>query len=160
MAVRRGSFAFACAAAAILILAAYANAFRNSFHFDDAHVIESNVYIRSLHNVPRFFTDAHTFSSLPQNSTYRPLVTLSLAFDYARGGLNPVPYHVTQIVLLIVTGALLVIFFTPLVGEWPALFAATLFCVHTANTETMNLIFELSIDFSRADAIGRQSFPS
>src|SRR5436190_3142238 len=140
MAVRRGSFAFACAAAAILILAAYANAFRNSFHFDDAHVIENNVYIRSLHNVPRFFTDAHTFSSLPQNSTYRPLVTLSLAFDYARGGLNPVPYHVTQIVLLIVTGALLVIFFTPLVGEWPALFAATLFCVHTANTETMNLI--------------------
>ena len=140
MAVRRGSFAFGCAAAAALVVAAYANSFRNSFHFDDAHVIETNVYIRSLHNVPLFFTDAHTFSSLPQNSTYRPLVTLSLALDYARGGLDPAPYHVTQIVLLMVTGALLLIFFTPLIGEWPALFAATLFCVHTANTETMNLI--------------------
>jgi Flp pilus assembly protein TadD len=42
--------------------------------------------------------------------------------------------------LLLVTGALLVAFFTPLIGAWRALFAATLFCVHTANTETMNLI--------------------
>jgi tetratricopeptide (TPR) repeat protein len=132
--------AFAYAAAVALILAAYANSLGNSFHFDDGHVIESNVYIRSLDNVPRFFSDAHTFSSLPQNATYRPLVTLSLALDYARGGLDPRPYHVTQLALLLITGALLVIFFTPLAGEWPALFAATFFCVHTANTETMNLI--------------------
>src|SRR5881397_1680095 len=87
----------------LLIIAAYANSLHNSFHFDDAHVIASNIYIRSLHNVPLFFKDAHTFSSLPQNSTYRPLVTLSLALDYARvrgqarGALDPYPYHVTQI---------------------------------------------------------------
>jgi hypothetical protein len=92
-------------------------------------------------NVPRFFTDAHTFSSLPQNATYRPLVTLSLAIDYARGhGLDPLAFHTTQIALVLITGALLLLFFTPLIGQWLALFAATLFCVHTANTETMNLI--------------------
>jgi tetratricopeptide (TPR) repeat protein len=138
---RRLSFAVYCAAAMALVIAAYANSLHNSFHFDDSHVIETNLYLRKLGNVPRFFTDAHTFSSLPQNATYRPLVTLSLAIDYARGhGLDPVAFHTTQIALLLITGVLLVLFFTPLIGEWLALFAATLFCVHTANTETMNLI--------------------
>jgi tetratricopeptide (TPR) repeat protein len=142
---RRLSFAAYCAAAIALVIAAYAGSLHNSFHFDDSHVIETNLYLRNLDNVSRFFTDAHTFSSLPQNATYRPLVTLSLAIDYARGhGLDPVAFHTTQIALLLLTGALLVLFFTPLVtplmGEWLALFAATLFCVHTANTETMNLI--------------------
>jgi tetratricopeptide (TPR) repeat protein len=141
---RRLSFAVYCAAAIALVIAAYANSLHNSFHFDDSHVIETNLYLRSLGNVSRFFTDANTFSSLPQNATYRPLVTLSLAIDYARGHGDPFPFHTTQIALLLITGALLVLFFTPLfnplMGEWLALFAATLFCVHTANTETMNLI--------------------
>jgi tetratricopeptide (TPR) repeat protein len=141
---RRLSFAVYCAAAIALVIAAYASSLHNSFHFDDSHVIETNLYLRSLGNVPRFFTDAHTFSSLPQNATYRPLVTLSLAIDYARGHGDPFAFHTTQIALLLITGALLVLFFTPLftplMGEWLALFAATLFCVHTANTETMNLI--------------------
>jgi Tfp pilus assembly protein PilF len=137
----RTPFLLACAAAIALVAAAYANSIDNSFHFDDSHVIEKNLYLRSLDYVPRYFTDAHTFSSLPQNATYRPLVTLSLALDYARThSLDPRPFHITQIVLLIVTGGLLVVFFTPFLGAWPALFATTLFCVHTANSETMNLI--------------------
>jgi tetratricopeptide (TPR) repeat protein len=136
------SFILACAAAIALIAAAYGNSIDNDFHFDDAHVIESNLFLRSLSNVPRFFTDANTFSSLPQNATYRPLVTLSLALDYAIGrGLAPRVFHRTQIALLLITGAMLVAFFTTLTrSRWLALFAATLFCVHTANTETMNLM--------------------
>jgi tetratricopeptide (TPR) repeat protein len=137
----RFRFFLASAAAIVLVTAAYANSLRNSFHFDDAHVIENNLYLRSLDYVPRYFTDAHTFSSLPQNATYRPLVTLSLALDYARThSLDPRPFHVTQIALLLIAGALLVVFFERSLGAWPALFAATLFCVHTANSETMNLI--------------------
>jgi tetratricopeptide (TPR) repeat protein len=135
-------FYAACAAAILLIAAAYGNSLDNTFHFDDSHVIETNLFLRSLGNIPRFFTDPNTFSSLPQNATYRPLVTLSLALDYAwGGGLEPRAFHVTQLVLLLITGALLVAFFTTLTGSRPAaLFAATLFCVHTANTETLNLI--------------------
>jgi tetratricopeptide (TPR) repeat protein len=136
-------------AAAILIVSAYANSLHNEFHFDDSHVIVNNIYIRSLKNTHLFFTDAHTFSSLPQNSTYRPLVTLSYALDYAAGrGLDPLAFHVTQIVLLLVVWWLLVLFYrrvldvaalspaNPLV----ALGAATLFAVHTANSETMNFL--------------------
>src|ERR1017187_1363367 len=145
----RGGFLFLAFVSAGLILFAYANSLHNEFHFDDGHVIVNNVYIRSLRNTPRFFTDAHTFSSLPQNATYRPLVTLSYAIDYASGdGLDPVAFHITQISLLIVMWVMLIPFYLRLldlanraaVNRFIALAAATLFAVHTANTETMNLI--------------------
>jgi hypothetical protein len=101
------------AVAAALFLGAYANSWRNSFHFDDAHVIVSNPAIASLANVPRFFTDARTFSSLPANQTYRPLVSLTLAVGHAvarattGNGLDPRPYHVTQLLLVALTAILL-----------------------------------------------------
>ncbi len=137
-------------AAGLAVIAAYANSLHNSFHFDDGHVIENNLYIRSLSNVPRYFVDADTFSSLPQNATYRPLVTLTLAIDYHFAhGLDPLQYHVTQILLLLILAALLVLFYRDVMQlagveapwiELAAIFSATLFAVHTGNTETMNLI--------------------
>ena len=67
------------------ITVAYCNHFSNEFHFDDSHTVVDNPTIRSLHNVPRFLTDASTFSVLPANQTYRPMVSASLALDYALG---------------------------------------------------------------------------
>lgn len=140
----RSRLILASSAALILVIAAYANFFHNSFHFDDDHVIVQNPSIRSLANWPRFFTDAHTFSSLPTNATYRPLVTLSFALDYAaRHSLDPVPFHITQLVLLLATALLLVIVYWHLFGRSEVLLAvaaAAIFCVHTANTETMNFL--------------------
>lgn len=134
----------AASCAIALILCAYANFFRNDFHFDDSHVIVENGAIHTLANWPRFFTDAHTFSSLPSNATYRPLVTLSFALDYAvRHSLDPVPFHVTQLLLLLAVGVLLAIVCTLLFGresQLLAIAAAAIFCVHTANTETMNFL--------------------
>ena len=87
---RTWMFTGACLLALAVVAGAYSNSLHNSFHFDDDHVLESNLYVRSLKNVPLFFTDAQTFSSLPTNATYRPLVTLSLALDYWLGrGLDP-----------------------------------------------------------------------
>ena len=134
----------AAAALLLLLLGAYANFFRNAFHFDDSHVIVENAAIHSLSNVLAFFTDAHTFSSQPTNATYRPLVTLSFAIDYAiAGGLDPLPFHVTQLLLLIIVGVLLAVVCTHLFGrsyQVHAIVASGLFCVHTANTETMNFL--------------------
>src|ERR1035438_1346355 len=74
----------------LAVLGAYANHFENTFHFDDAHTVEENPFIRDLHNIPRFFTDATTFSSLPTNQSYRPLISTTLAIDYHLAhGLNP-----------------------------------------------------------------------
>src|ERR1700729_3675329 len=78
----------------LVVALAYSNHFQNDFHFDDFHTVNNNPYIRSLHNAKLFFTDSTTFSVLPANRTYRPLVTLSLAFDYwLGGGLKPLYFH-------------------------------------------------------------------
>jgi hypothetical protein len=71
--------------AVLAIYLAYSNSFQNGFHFDDFHTVVDNPGIRSLHDVPRFFTGATTFSVLPANRTYRQIVSASLAFDYALG---------------------------------------------------------------------------
>ena len=68
----------------------YRNHFGNTFHFDDGHTIVRNPWIRDIHNIPRFFLDSRTFSILPPNRSYRPLLTTSLAIDYWLGnGLAP-----------------------------------------------------------------------
>jgi tetratricopeptide (TPR) repeat protein len=142
-------FVATCLVAACGVLAAYSNHFDNGFHFDDSHVIVDNLSIRGLHDVPRFFADPQTFTSLPQNAVYRPLLTLSYAIDYhLGGGLEPRQFHLTQFGLLLLLGVLLVPFIRRLFdsvdpgprNRWVALAAATLFCIHTANTETVNYL--------------------
>src|SRR2546428_2187289 len=68
MVQNRWVFVIACTFSFFLLLGAYANHFHNSFHFDDSHVIENNLYIRNLRNIPLFFVDGRTFSSLPSNA--------------------------------------------------------------------------------------------
>src|SRR6266542_6090733 len=85
----------ACALLLVAILAAYANHFHNSFHFDDGHAIINNASIRDLRNIPLFFRDATTFSALPSNQSYRPLVSTLVAIDYRLGGMQPFWFHLS-----------------------------------------------------------------
>ena len=142
-------FGETCLCALALLFGAYTNSFHNAFHFDDSHVIETNLYIQSLTNIPLFFTDARTFSSLPTNAVYRPLVTLSLTLDYwLGGGLDPWQFHVSQFVMLMLVSLLLFCFVLKLLdlaaahwwNRYVALLSTLLFAVHTVNTETVNYI--------------------
>ncbi len=150
-------FLIAAALTAAAIVFVYSNSLHNAFHFDDRHVIVNNVFIRSLRHVPLFFRDAHTFSTRADHATYRPLVTLTYAIDFAiTGSLDPVPFHVTQIVLLLVIWAMLIVFYRKALdvarpsprNGWIALAAATVASIHTVNTETMNLISARSEELS------------
>lgn len=142
------------AAAGLLFatIAAYANHFHNSFHFDDAHTIENNASIRELQNIPLFFRDATTFSSLPSNQSYRPLVSTLLAIDYRLGGLQPIYFH-ASILALFVALTLLLGFVTYRLVEtvvqsprnlWIAFAAAAWYGLHPANADTVNYIIALS----------------
>ncbi|HEX3157002.1 MAG TPA: tetratricopeptide repeat protein [Gemmatimonadaceae bacterium] len=156
-----------------LIACAYAGSWRNAFHFDDTHVVESNPSIRSLVNAPSFFTDARTFSSLPANQTYRPLVSLTLAVDHAVArattgeGLDPRAYHATQLLLLVLAAVLLGGVAWRLYREAAhddaglgrhaaaaALVAATLFAVHVANSQVGNYISARSESLSAVGLLG------
>ena len=147
------SFLLACLLAAALLGIAYANHFRNDFHFDDAHTIQNNLYIRDLANIPEFFRNPRTFSSLPANQSYRPLLSTTLAIDYRLGGgLNPLAFHITSFALLALQCIAMLLLFRRLMdrarphpwNRWIALFGATWYAVHTANAETVNYIIARS----------------
>src|SRR6266550_9514980 len=131
------------------LLAAYANHFHNSFHFDDAHTIETNATIRDLRNIPQFFHDATTFSSLPSNQSYRPLVSTLLAIDYRLGGgLNPLWFHISIFTLFVALTLLLAFVVHRMLdhaasssrNRWIALGAAALYGLHPANADTINYV--------------------
>lgn len=147
----RGKSRVALGAALLLValVAAYGNHFHNSFHFDDAHTIENNAAIRELHNIPKFFRDATTFSSLPSNQSYRPLVSTLLAIDYRLGGgLHPFWFHLSIFVFFIVLVLVLALVIDRLLeiaaptswNVWIALTAAALYGLHPANADTVNYI--------------------
>ncbi len=136
----------------ITLLTAYANHFHNSFHFDDAHTVENNASIREVRNIPMFFRDATTFSSLPSNQSYRPLVSTLLAIDYRLGGLQPFSFRLSIFVLFVAL-TLLVAFVihrllersaTPSANGWIALAAAAWYGLHPANADTVNYIIASS----------------
>jgi tetratricopeptide (TPR) repeat protein len=87
--------AFLIAAAA---LAAYANSFRGPFVFDDQPAIRDNPAIRQLTAV---WGDA-SGRGLPTSG--RPMVGLSLALNYAAGGLEVGGYHAVNLAIHILAG--------------------------------------------------------
>jgi len=135
----------------LAICAAYANSFENGFHFDDFHTVVDNPAIQSLRNVPRFFTDATTFSVLPANRTYRPVVSTSLAIDYALGrGYVPLWFHIGTFLVFLGEVWLLYALYRLLLdkirpgpaNEWVALFGAAWFGLHPAMAETVNYVIQ------------------
>src|SRR6266480_4204371 len=151
----------------VTLLAAYSNHFHNSFHFDDAHTIVTNAAIRELRNIPVFFRDATTFSSLPSNQSYRPLVSTLLAIDYSLGhGLQPFWFHLSIFALFVALTLLLAFVLYRLIDPptdgfaspsgsalragsavnnlWIALAAAAWYGLHPANADTVNYIIASS----------------
>jgi tetratricopeptide (TPR) repeat protein len=133
----------------LAILAAYANHFHNSFHRDDGHTIITNASIRDLRNIPLFFRDATTFSALPSNQSYRPLVSTLLAIDYRlANGLEPFWFHLSIFALFIALTLLLGSVIHHLLernaasssNRWIAFAAAAWYALHPANADTINYI--------------------
>ncbi len=135
------------------ILLTYANHWHNDFHFDDAHTIQNNVYIQSLKNIPLFFKDAITFSSIHSHCSYRPLVSTTLAIDYHLGnGLNPFYFHLSTFIFFLLQGVLMFFFFLKMLNlasantpnRFISLFATGLYMLHPALAETVNYIISRS----------------
>ncbi len=136
----------------------YLNHFDNPFFFDDTHTISNNESIKSLDNWTEFFTNADTFSSLPANRSYRPIITLMNAIDYAiAGGIksNVFHYHIFfwYLTLIVLVFILVKHIYKKSFDKFQwigviALFATAWFALHTANAETINYICARSDSFS------------
>jgi protein O-mannosyl-transferase len=115
----------------------YSNGYRHAFQLDDAYTVVSNPAVRSLRNIPRFFADPATYTSIREQADYRPLLQVTYALDYALGGYNQWWWHFTQVLLhVIVTLGVFVLcrrILTLLGDKEPdriAVFATLLFAIH------------------------------
>src|SRR5436305_1328809 len=140
---------------AALLLATYSNHFQNSFHFDDAHTIVNNAAIRDLKNIPLFFRDGTTFSSLPSNQSYRPLVSTLIAIDYRLGGSNTFAYHMSIFALFLALNLFLAFVIYRLIDNvWIAFVAAALYGLHPVNADTVNYIIASAEIISTLGIVG------
>ncbi len=143
-----------------VIFLTYSNHFHNSFHFDDAHTIEDNAYIRDIHNIPLFFKDVSTTSAMPSHQGYRPLVTTTLAIDYAmslkssggKEGYNTFWYHVSSFSWFLLVVILIYFIqvklydsaFNQPYNKYFAMLGCAWYGLHTVNAETVNYIIQRS----------------
>ena len=127
--------------AVVLALAAfgvYANAYEHEFLLDSLHTVRDNPAIRDLGNVPAFFTDLDTASTLRSNADYRPVLMISYALNHAFAGSAMPSWHATQIALHLgcAVGAYLLVWrlgrehLRARVLRWTALATALLFVLH------------------------------
>lgn len=84
-----------------LVTLAYSNVFSVPFLWDDHHLIESEPRVREPQPTLDYFR--HTFwseqSSGDARAYYRPLITLSYAFDYRLWKGRPAGFHLTNLLL-------------------------------------------------------------
>ena len=115
----------------------------NDFSWDDARYVSGNPAVHSLRNVPRFFT--LSYWNGPHATTvraYRPLRDVSLAIDYALWGERPAGYHVTSLLMHLVTVWCVYAFVVRVLAgrRAAALLAAAVYAVHPCQVEAVSML--------------------
>lgn len=127
---------------AILIIVAavfmvYLNALRNDFVFDDKFLCVENEIIRDVKNIPKIFGSEFQISET-NTGFYRPLVILSLLVDYQIWGLTSVGFHLTNIILHLLTVILIYFFVLNLFKDGRVSFwASLLFAIHPVHASNI-----------------------
>lgn len=119
-------------------LAVYWNSFHVRFLLDDTHTIVTNWGLRNISDLTSVFTS---------NNPGRPFLFLTLALNFAIGGLNPLGYHIVNFALHVATAWLLFLIIADIlrregVSECKLFGAigALLFALHPLNVETVTYI--------------------
>jgi tetratricopeptide (TPR) repeat protein len=119
----------------LLALLVYGNSLKNEFVFDDIPLVVKNYQIRQLNQIPALLGLGSP------GSFYRPLRIVSYAIDYHFFNLNPLGYHLSNIIFHALTAFLVFITLLRLSGSVRvALAASLLFVVHPVQTDSVTYI--------------------
>src|SRR5574337_732285 len=137
----------------VLLLAFAVNAFylrNDSFFGDDYNFIINNLYIRSLRNIPSFFTTLAAGSSYRGTQvSYRPITTATFALNYYLGGFDPLGYHIFNLLVHLFNIVMVFLIVRRISRrDFLALAAALIFGLHPINSEVVHYINTRSSSFS------------
>jgi len=134
---------FAIGLIVLVTFLVYSNTFKNEFVYEDHSQIVNNNFIKDWKYIPTIFKlDVRSATAYPfKGSYYRPLFLLSFIFDYSLWHLNPVGYHLTNLLIYIVTSVLIYILINYISKSGiTALLTTLFFVVHPVHTEVVTYI--------------------
>lgn len=119
-------------------LAAYWLVFRNGFvDYDDPVYITQNVHVQQGFTW-KSIAWAFSTESLSMSGNWHPLTWMSLMLDHHLYGLNPVGYHLTNLLIHVLNSLLLFGLLMMTTGSrWRSAFVAALFAVHPLHVESV-----------------------
>lgn len=125
----------ACVLAAVL---AHGLGMRNGFVWDDQYYVVQNRGIRSWRHLPEHFHSPDLYMGQLNTQIWRPLRNVSYTLDYTFWKLNPLGYHLSNLILHGLNACLLLLLIRRLTGRiTPAAVGALVFAVHPVLTETV-----------------------
>ena len=127
---------------ALIAVLVYVNTLDCGLIFDDEPAIKWNKDLRPLSSWSQLFHHdfwGNDISSAGSHKSYRPLCVASFRLNYMLHGLQPMGYHLVNVLLHAVVCYLYVqlcaLVFTQV---WPAFLAGLLFAVHPTHTEAVS----------------------
>lgn len=153
---RRGFTRTVLGLLAVGIAISYAGAIGAGFYFDDIYGIHDNPALRSLANIPQFFSDPFTLTTVRENVDVRPVLVTSYAINYAISGVRPWSYHVFNLIVHFAASVLVFLLVRDHVwwpeaqrgpegaARWPAAAAALFFALAPINNQAVNYMWARS----------------
>ncbi|KAF0191635.1 MAG: hypothetical protein FD167_6038, partial [bacterium] len=125
----------------LLPLLCFSNSLLGEFVYDDNLVVEENVYIKTLSNIPNLFLQTYWGENSGQG-LYRPLTHITFALNFAIGGLDPYGYHLVNIFIHI-TNCLLIycLSIAYCKSRFLSLLCTLFFAVHPIHSEAVAAIY-------------------
>lgn len=125
----------------VLCFVAYSNSLHSPFIWDDIGLIVKNAFIQDWHNSFKAFSSDLYAGTITGSNFYRPLQALSFIWDYYFWQLDPVGYHITNILLQILVSFLVFLFLRNIIASFSISFlSAALFSISPLNTEAVTYI--------------------
>jgi len=113
----------------------YSNSLFNNFVWDDEEFIANNPTIRSVKNIPLFFTNSIDKSS----AYYRPVMLTLHTIVYSLFGGQPFFFRLFQVLIHLTNGVIIFLIFAGLFNKkyLTAFFLALIFLIHPVNSEAL-----------------------
>jgi tetratricopeptide (TPR) repeat protein len=133
------------AAVVAVSFAVYINALSNDFVYDDTFQVTDNIWIKNIKYIPKIFSSS-VWSFQDERSVsnyYRPLMHLIFMGNYHIFGLNPLGFHLVNIIFHAAVSVMVYVLLLRLLKPhtlWPPFIAALLFATHPIHTEAVTWV--------------------